>query len=75
MPFLCAGLLYAAPDDISKSLDMAVTMRDGVRLSANLFRPDAPGRYPTILVRTPYGKGAGISPSYAPFVAHGRGPI
>jgi putative CocE/NonD family hydrolase len=64
-------VLFAAPDEISKSLDMAVTMRDGVRLSANIFRPEAPGRYPTILVRTPYGKGAGISPSYAPFVEHG----
>jgi len=50
---------------------MAVPMRDGVHLSANIFRPEAPGRYPTILVRTPYGKGSGISPNYAPFVEHG----
>jgi len=46
-------------------------MRDGVRLSANIFRPEAPGRYPTILVRTPYNKGRDIAPHYAAFVEHG----
>ena len=68
---LCAGALSAAPDQISTARDVAVPMRDGVRLSANVFRPVSPGRYPTILVRTPYGKGTGISPSYAPFVDRG----
>jgi uncharacterized protein len=68
---LCAGALSAAPDRISTALDVAVPMRDGVRLSANVFRPEAPGRYPTILVRTPYGKGSAISPNYAPFVERG----
>ncbi len=71
MPLLCAAVLSAAPGEISRSFDVAVPMRDGVRLSANVFRPEAAGRYPTILVRTPYGKGAAISPNYAPFVAHG----
>jgi putative CocE/NonD family hydrolase len=71
VPLLCAGVLSAAPDEFAATLDIAVPMRDGVRLSANVFRPEAPGRYPTILVRTPYGKGAVISPNYAPFVAHG----
>jgi len=31
-------------------------MPDGVVLQATLIRPDAPGRYPVILVRTPYGR-------------------
>ena len=68
---LSAGVLSAASAEIAGNLDIAVPMRDGVRLSANIFRPEAPGRYPTILVRTPYGKGTGISPNYAPFVEHG----
>ena len=68
---VCAAVLPAAPVEIAKSLDVAVPMRDGVRLSANVFHPEAPGRYPTILVRTPYNKGRDISPNYAPFVAHG----
>jgi len=33
----------------------AVPMRDGVSLFADVYRPAAEGRYPTILVRTPYG--------------------
>ena len=36
--------------------DVPVTMRDGVTLSANVFRPDSCGSYPGLLLRTPYGK-------------------
>jgi hypothetical protein len=36
--------------------DVAVPMRDGVVLRADLYRPDAPGRFPALLMRTPYGK-------------------
>ncbi len=69
--WLCAGGLSAARGEMLKSLDVTVPMRDGVRLSANVFRPEMPGRYPTILLRTPYGKGHDISPNYAPFVEQG----
>jgi uncharacterized protein len=31
-------------------------MRDGVVLRANVYRPAGPGRWPTLLARTPYGK-------------------
>lgn len=31
-------------------------MRDGVTLYADVYRPDAPGRFPVILLRLPYGK-------------------
>jgi len=33
-----------------------VPMRDGVILAANVYRPRADGKYPVILIRTPYGK-------------------
>ncbi len=36
--------------------DVEVPMRDGVLLRANVFRPDGPGAFPGILLRTPYGK-------------------
>ncbi len=39
--------------------NVPVPMRDGVILRANVFRPDAPGRFPGLLIRTPYGKAAG----------------
>ncbi len=46
-------------------------MRDGVELSANVFRPAGGGRVPSLLVRTPYGKGAELSPGNRAFVEHG----
>ncbi len=36
--------------------DVPVPMGDGVRLRANVFRPDATGRFPVILSAHPYGK-------------------
>ena len=36
--------------------DVKTPMRDGVSLAANVWRPKAEGRYPTILTRSPYGK-------------------
>jgi putative CocE/NonD family hydrolase len=46
-------------------------MRDGVILSANLFRPPGDGKFPTILVRTPYGKGKAMAGGYRAFVDRG----
>lgn len=34
-------------------------MRDGVVLRADVYRPDAPGRFPVLLQRTPYSKNPG----------------
>ena len=36
--------------------DIAVLMRDGVRLFANIYRPNHGKRYPVVLSATPYGK-------------------
>ncbi len=38
--------------------DVAVPMRDGVRLMANVFRPEQAGRYPVVMSVSPYGKDA-----------------
>lgn len=35
-----------------------VPMRDGVTLSADIYRPDVEGRFPTLLLRTPYSNNA-----------------
>ena len=37
--------------------EVKIPMRDGVELSANIFLPKAEGKYPVILIRSPYGKG------------------
>lgn len=47
----------AAPSPAIKiDLGVRVPMRDGISLSANVFRPDKPGKFPVIILRTPYGK-------------------
>jgi len=48
--------LIPAPTGIEIDVDVAVPMRDGTALIADVFRPRAEGRYPTVLVRTPYDK-------------------
>jgi putative CocE/NonD family hydrolase len=36
-----------------------IKMRDGIELSADVYRPDSPGKFPAILRRTPYVKAGG----------------
>jgi hypothetical protein len=63
-----AGAFAASPAageaddyDVVLTSDVMVRMRDGVRLATDIYRParggrPAPGRFPVILERTPYGK-------------------
>ena len=41
---------------ITLQRDVAVTMRDGVVLRADIYRPDLAGKFPVLLQRTPYNK-------------------
>ena len=41
---------------IFRERNVMVPMRDGVRLATDIFRPDAPGRFPVLVTRGPYGK-------------------
>ncbi len=68
---LVAAAGLAAPHSVEKQMHARVPMRDGVWLCANVFRPGGLRRAPTLLVRTPYGKGADISANYRAFVEHG----
>jgi putative CocE/NonD family hydrolase len=36
--------------------NVAIPMRDGVRLAADIYRPKAEGAFPALLIRTPYDK-------------------
>jgi hypothetical protein len=40
--------------------DVAVSMRDGVKLRADIYRPDVEGKFPVLLQRTPYDKYRGV---------------
>jgi putative CocE/NonD family hydrolase len=42
---------------VMEELDVKVIMRDGVRISTNIYRPDTVGTFPVLLARSPYGNG------------------
>jgi len=44
--------------------DASIAMDDGVALRADVFLPDAPGRYPAILSYGPYAKGLAFQEGY-----------
>ncbi|MBV9670996.1 MAG: CocE/NonD family hydrolase, partial [Acidobacteriales bacterium] len=75
---VCSGLLESqvernAPkvDPMVEELGVPVFMRDGVRLSADVFLPHSNGRWPTVLVRTPYDRKASPARSYQAFLRRG----
>lgn len=51
--------VFPLPPEVAVERDVGVVMSDGIRLSANVFRPaHAKGPLPVILALTPYGKDA-----------------
>src|SRR5690348_2266376 len=63
-------------DEARVETDVMIPMRDGVRLAADVYRPGkdghpAPGRFPTLLTRTPYNKGRGDSAEAKYYAARG----
>jgi len=49
---------------------VAVAMRDGVKLTADIYQPEAEGKFPVLLERTPYNRAGGAG-SAAAMAAHG----
>ena len=52
-------LLSAQDPDVLIEHNVAVPMRDGTILRADVFRPTEGGPYPVLVLRTPYGKSNG----------------
>ena len=46
---------------ITVQSNVAVPMRDGITLYADIYRPEGPGPFPVLLQRTPYDKGTPLS--------------
>ena len=68
----CQTKEYSGPIfNVLEELDVKVVMRDGVRLSTNIYRPDAPGRFPALLMRSPYGNGSSGDKEAHSFVKRG----
>jgi hypothetical protein len=53
---LAASSPVIAPYAVKVERDISVKMRDGVILRGDIFRPDAEGKFPVLLHRTPYRK-------------------
>ncbi|NHM32492.1 CocE/NonD family hydrolase [Neobacillus terrae] len=53
---------YDRPEEFKMvtDIDVFITMRDGVRLAANVYWPDTPGKCPLILTQTPYNKNSSL---------------
>ena len=54
---------------------IAVRMRDGVRISLAVYRPDAPGRFPALFAASPYQYEMDEVPAYPLFLWRETGPI
>jgi putative CocE/NonD family hydrolase len=54
-----------------EQLGVSIPMRDGVRLSADVFLPRASGHWPTVLFRTPYNRKGPSGRSYRTFLQRG----
>ena len=68
------GRANASPQTYELKIDFnrRVPMRDGTELSADVYRPKGPGRFPVIINRTPYTKaGSNILKLAQYFVPHG----
>ena len=58
--------------EISAAYDLRVPMRDSVTLSADVYRPAVVGRWPAVVVRTPYNKARTLDlPWFHYLAAHG----
>lgn len=50
------SLLSQAQHEVVVDANVGVAMGDGIKLATDIYRPDASGSFPVILVRTPYKK-------------------
>jgi putative CocE/NonD family hydrolase len=58
------------PDGVEE-LGLVVPMRDGVHLAADVFLPASAGRWPAVLVRTPYSRKSPATRSFHYFLQRG----
>ncbi len=59
-----------APVQVMRGVD--IPMRDGTTLRADVYLPTSRGPHPTVLLRSPYGRGAGFAVSMAvPYAERG----
>jgi predicted acyl esterase len=70
-PLMCVGQEYS----VIVEKDVSVTMRDGVHIVLDVYRPDAPGKFPALYAVSPYGKDFDNLPAIGSFRFRETGPI
>ncbi|MFL5296687.1 MAG: CocE/NonD family hydrolase [Phenylobacterium sp.] len=55
-PRAAAPAAAAQPAAPKPTMEIFTSMRDGVKLAADVYLPEGPGPWPVIVTRTPYGK-------------------
>jgi putative CocE/NonD family hydrolase len=69
---LIASCCFGQTEEIRVQRYVAATMRDGVKLYGDLYRPAREGKFPVLIVRTPYGvQREGMHPPLIKFAQHG----
>src|SRR6476660_3343535 len=58
--FTTSVLQAAESYEVTTERGVTVTMRDGVILRADIYRPNVDGQFPVLLQRTPYNKSGGV---------------
>ena len=59
--FASIGKASPAKYPVKLQINVKVPMRDGVNLSAKIYRPDAPGKFPGLLMRTYHSGGTDMA--------------
>jgi len=57
---MAAGEISQPVHKVKVERGLAMRARDGVTLYADVYRPDAPGKFPVLVMRTPYDKSQNI---------------
>ena len=69
-PLVFALSGFSQPYRVTIHSGVAVAMRDGVKLTADIYQPEAEGKFPVLLERTPYNRAGGAGSASA-MAAHG----
>jgi hypothetical protein len=59
-----SAILHAQSLPVKVERGVVAKMRDGVTLRADIYRPDADGKFPVLLQRTPYNKEGSVDFAY-----------
>lgn len=70
--FLAVTVCFAQTANIRIERYLPVLMRDGIKLYGDLYRPAGEGKFPVLVVRTPYGvQRDGVHENMIKFAQHG----